>query len=123
MANLWIVQSLQALISDLGDGSDIFYTHEVADGYKWRIEMIYRDLLAQELVNSLQDSENEALEYLAEAYNAISHFIEALPPSEGHLVSTAQQVLDGTVGRPYFEIPLSQLKYLIDKQVFCPSDS
>ena len=114
----WILQSLRALLSDL-DGSGN-YTYEVVDGYKWRIEMIYRDLLATELISGLEGSENEVLGFLAQAYSAISHLLEDPPQSECPLMNTAQQVLDGTVGRPYFQIPLSQLKYLIDSRFSVP---
>lgn len=114
----WRVQSLRALISDLGEGNGI--THDVVDGYRWRIEMIYRDLLAQELLHGLQQLEREALDYLAQAYSAVSHLQEVVPFSENHSVSRVQQVLDGRVGRPYFEISSLQLQYLIDNRFSVP---
>ena len=52
MCEPWVVQSLRAIVSDLSDESlyDVM-TFEAAEGYQWRIEMIYRDLLAKEIVH------------------------------------------------------------------------
>lgn len=119
MAQFWVVQSLRALVSDMSVSTDEV-THEVIDGYKWRIEMIYRDLLAQELLHGLQDSEREALEYVSQAYNAASQLLEAVPHCNSYLAGAVQQVLDGSVGRPYFDIPASQLQYLIDNRFSVP---
>ena len=69
MSTSWIVQGLRAIVADLTDecsGSGI--TVEVAEGYRWRIEIMYRDLLAKELVNGLCPQETGALVYLAKAH-------------------------------------------------------
>ena len=49
MEESWITQSLRAVIADLSDeccGSGV--TLEAAEGYKWRIEIMYRDYFAKE---------------------------------------------------------------------------
>ena len=57
MSLSWIVQGLRAIVADLTDecsGSGI--TQAVAEG---RIEMMYRDLLAKELVRGLCTQKTE----------------------------------------------------------------
>lgn len=52
---------------------------DIAQGYRWRMEMMkmmYRYLLAKELVGGLCPEETGALTYLAEAYQAISEFVD-----------------------------------------------
>ena len=66
MAECWIVQNLRAIIADLNDdctgGSGI--TLDTAEGYKWRIKLMYRDLLAKECLNGeINDAEGIALHY------------------------------------------------------------
>lgn len=122
MATSWIVQGLRAVAADLqqsGDWNSISY--EAADGYRWRIELMYRELLALELVSDLQDHEREALGYLAQAYQKISQFVDSMSPSDvGDRPFQALVVLRGNLGRPSFEIPLSQLKYLIECRFSVP---
>lgn len=82
---------------------------------------MYRNLLAQEIICGLQDPEKEALDDLARAYAAISKLVDSLPNiSTGAISFQASIVLDGNVGRPSFDIPLSQLQYLIDNRFSVP---
>lgn len=58
---------MKAIIADLTDecaGSGI--TLDTAEGYKWRTELMYRDLLAKE--GDLPNAERSALKYLSKAY-------------------------------------------------------
>ena len=117
MSSSWILQGLRAIVADLTDecsGSDI--SLDVAEGYRWRIEMMYRDLLAKELVGGLCTQETGALAYLAQAYQAISEFVDSLQSSVTRLPTQAQMVRTGTVGPPSFDIPQHQLQYLIENQ-------
>ena len=51
MSDSWIVQNLRAIIADLSDECTFTeITVDVAEGYRWRIEMIYRDFLAKEIM-------------------------------------------------------------------------
>lgn len=103
----WIVQGLRAIVADLSDecsGSGI--TQEVAEVYRWRIEMMY---WVKELVGGLSTQENGALAYLAQAYHAISEFVDSLQMSVTHLLPTQAQVIrTGMVGPPLFDIPQHQ---------------
>ena len=106
-------------LTDKCSGSGI--TQEVAKGYRWRIEMMYRDLLAKELVGGLCTQETGALAYLSQAYHAISEFVDSLQSSVTHLLPTqAQVVRTGTVGPPSFDIPQHQLQYLIENRFSVP---
>ena len=109
-------------MADLTDECSVSsITLEVAEGYKWRIEMMYRDLLAKELVGELSNQESGALTYLAQAYQAISGFVVSLQGSAACVLPTqAQIVRSGTVGPPSFDIPQHQLQYLIECRFSVP---
>ena len=58
----WLSETLRNVVSDLDaietdSGSNI--SLEVADGYLWRIKMVYRDLLAKEAAGGLRDAERD----------------------------------------------------------------
>ena len=121
MASSWIVQGLWAIMADLTDecsGSGI--SLDAAKGYRWRIEMMYRDLLAKELIGELCTQETGALAYLVQAYQAISEFVDSLLSSVTRLPTRAQMVHTGTVGPPSFDIPQHQLQHLIENQFSVP---
>lgn len=82
--------------------------------------MMYRDLLAKELIGGLCPPEAEALAYLAQAYRAISEFVDSLQSSVTRLHSQAQLVRTGTIGPPSFDIPQHQLQYLIENRFSVP---
>lgn len=119
-----MVQTLRAIIADLNDdctGSGI--TLDTAEGYKWRIELMYRDLLAKECLNGeISDAEGIALHYLAKAYNEMTLYVDRLLvcPERNIPAQQAQAQLTGAVGRPSFVISHHQLKYLIDCRFSVP---
>ena len=76
-ASDWIVQSLTSILADFSDGYGDTNSLDIADGYKWRIELMYTDLLAKEILYGLDDREG-ALGYLSQAYLAISAFVDSL---------------------------------------------
>ena len=80
-------------------------TQEVAEGYRWGMEMMYRDLLAKELVGGLCTQETGALLYLSQAYHAISEFVDLLQSKALLHTYQAQVVCTGTVGLPSSDIP------------------
>ena len=59
---------------------------------------------------------------MAQAYSSISEFVDSGVHQNGGLVPAAEaQVMRmGTVGRPSFEIPPSQLQYLIENRFSVP---
>lgn len=124
MGDSWIMQNLRAIVSDLSDECTFTeITLDVAEGYRWRIELMYRDLLAKELINGdLQGAEMEALGYLAQAYATMCQFIDSLMVHYPAVTSrcSAQLLITGGVGRPAFEIPRGQLQYLIDSRFSVP---
>ena len=109
----WISQNMRAVVDDLSTCTAVPY--DVAEGYRWRIEMIYRDLLAKELLGELDESEHEAMECVAEAYSLLSCYIERVSRDPPPRLQPRQSpvILSGDVGRPSFEIPYSQLEYLV----------
>ena len=109
------MQNLRAIIADLSDERTFTeITVDVAEGYRWRIEMMYRDLLAKEIINGdLQGAEMEALGCLAQAYATMCQFIDSLMVHSYPAMlsqSSAQLLNTGGVGRPVFEIPRGQLQ-------------
>ena len=46
----WVLQNLRAIIADLAGESENISLH-AAKGYKWRIELMYRDLLVKECLD------------------------------------------------------------------------
>ncbi len=74
-----IVESLKTLIDNLSSGTSGVTTLEAADSYKRRIELIYRELLATEIVDgSLSETEDEALGYVVQAYDEMSNLVDML---------------------------------------------
>ena len=125
VSDSWIVQNLRAIIADLSDESTFTeITYDVAEGYRWRIELMYRDLLAKELLygGDLCGGDSEALGYLAQAYATMCQFIDSLMVHYPAVMSqsSTQLLITGGVGRPLFEIPHGQLQFLIDSRFSVP---
>ena len=98
-----------------------------AEDYKWRVGMIYRNLLAEELVSGLNGPELEALQFVGQGYASIGHMVDRLTAFGSQAVdmppAQACVVLDGTVGRPSFQISPTQLEFFYQQQIFCSTDS
>ena len=116
-------QSLQTLIADFGEEVDSI-TLVAAQDYKRRVEMIYRNLLAEELVSGMNGLEKDVLEYVALAYASIGCVIDRLTTFGGQseVISSTQAllVLDGTVGQHSFQISPVQLEFLINNRFSVP---
>lgn len=116
----WITQTLRALIADLQDDVGLVNLEEV-ESYKWRVEMVYRDLLVQEIHGNLRVQEREALHAVAEAFSIITGAVESMTIDAcATIISQADLVHDGSVGRPNFEIPFAQLQYFLDNRFSVP---
>ncbi len=117
-------QTLQVVISDLDEEARCSITLVAAEDYKWRVEMIYRYLLARELVGQLDSPERGALECIAQAYACISHVADGLAAFGSHTLSPSSAqacvVLTGAVGRPSFHISPAQLEFLINNRFSVP---
>ncbi len=121
MAGTWIVHSLRVLISDLNASGEL--RPDVADGFLWRIEMIYRELVAKEVMGVLEPTECAALEYVRQAYQMFSAVVDTFSwrrNASGAHNSQAPIVQAGNVGRPSFQIPSLQLEYLIQNRLSVP---
>ena len=89
-----------------------------AKALEWRIELVYRDLIAKEVAGELVSEEQEVLPIIAEAYlhlRELVQSIELLPPPG----SQPFQVIDG-VGRPSYHISYHQLDALISMHLSVP---
>ena len=94
----WILQTLQSVISEL---DNITRTSNVslsfAEALEYRIELVYRDMIAKEASGELDLQEQQALRLIATAFSnlrLVVENLELLPPQ------TVQPVLllDGSVG-------------------------
>ena len=113
----WMLQAIQSTISDIDSVGTL--SIDRAKALEWRVELVYRDLLAKEVVGELASEEHEALPHIADAYLCLRELvqsIELLPPPGAQPV----QVLDGSVGRPSYHIPYHQLDSLISMHLSVP---
>ena len=55
-----MLQNLRAIIADLAGESENISLH-AAEGYKWRIELMYRDLLVKECLDELFIAQSEVI--------------------------------------------------------------
>ena len=109
----WILQTIQSTLSDLDDiirnGSAVSLPQA-----EWRVELIYRDLIAKEISGELDVDKRTTLPFISEAYSRLRQLVqntEVVSPSH------PLQLLDGSVGRPCFTIAYNQLEALISR---CP---
>ena len=119
MSSSWILVNLRTIVADLTIYNNFSYTLNTIESFKWRIEIIYRELLAIEVLNGhLMDHESSALECLEKAYQIFSNLMDRLLS----LPSLQQALLmrTGSVGRPSFDISPHQLEYLIENQFSVP---
>ena len=78
MAAGWLSEGLHALVNDLAlyeDGREI--TVEVADGYLWRMELFYRELLAKEAIEGLHQCEADAVQCISSAHAIMSRLLQS----------------------------------------------
>ena len=126
---LWIRQSMREIISDFevyeNEGRTMELT--VAEGYKWRLEMLSREMLALETNGELNQYEYNALECLLKSYSTVCEVVEKLERSEWAQPyvspASASIVSHGTAGRPSFDISYSLLKTLLEDGFAVPNIS
>lgn len=118
-----IRQSIQVVLADLSEERNGEMTRLAAEDFRWRIEMLYRSLLALDL--SEQGSERSTLQCMAKAFSAMCEVVDTLTAFGSQYVPPAEAsiVVDGRVGRPSFHIPPSQLQFLIDSRFSVPQIS
>ena len=120
---LWIRQSIREIISDFSvyDTEGRIMELDVAEGYKRRLEMLSREMLALQTSGELDFYESNALECLLKSYSIISEVVDKLErmewsqPCQAHV----SVVSDGNAGRPKFDISYSLLKTWICCSKYC----
>ena len=76
----WITRSLKEIITDLS----IFMQRrkvlniDIADGYKWRMEMISRKILALEVNGELDETECKAVDFILKAFSVVNKVVDKL---------------------------------------------
>ena len=101
----WIIQSLRSISSDLSmfvDGRSMCL--DVVEGYKWRLEMVLRELT------------NEMLTFVQRSFTILSSVVDKLQIYQTRLCYQSAVVMTGCVGRPCFNVSGSQLKALIENR-------
>ena len=87
----WISESLRALASDLEvyvDGRML--NKDIAESYKWRLEMSFREMLAMELCGELNEADLKALGDVAEAFALVCNVVEKGGRSNGVYFTSVQ---------------------------------
>lgn len=87
------------------------------DAYHWRVEIVYREMLVREASGLLGDGQRDALRLIATAHTNLVKMVDSADIVPSPLVPA---VADGHVGRPHFDIPRSQLEYLVNSRFSVP---
>jgi len=103
-------------VADLDCESDEV-SFDQLDAYLWRVEVVYREMLAREASGELADGEKEALPLIAEAHSKLRQTVENY---QLDLPSQPPLLLDGSVGRPPFIVPYHQLEHLVQSGFSVP---
>ena len=77
---------------------------DVVEGYKWRLEMVLRELT------------NEMLTFVQRSFTILSSVVDKLQIYQTQLCYQSAVVMTGCVGRPCFNVSGSQLKALIENR-------
>ena len=124
----WVRISLRTVISDmqLYEGMDVCdIPNQMVDSFSWRIQSVYRELLATEACGDLNTAySREILHYVEDAYRSIHRIQERADrysSSSGHSGLEAITVCDGSVGRPAFFIPRDVLQHLLEVHFSVPT--
>lgn len=113
----WICETLRSVICDLN--SNEWDSLDELDAYLWRVELVYRELLAREASGEvLSNQESEALVLIAEAYTNLNELCDSSMGATQ--VLQASLLLDGSVGRPRFVIPSHQMEFLVQSGFSVP---
>lgn len=111
-----------ALVDDLSAIESREMTLDVIDGFRWRIEMVYRELLAKEVSGELQTFEEAILPIVSEAYGHSVRAVEVLEADNCGFLSglVVPLVCSGRVGRPSFHIPQRVIAHLLRNRLSVP---
>ena len=84
-----------------------------------RDQLVYRDLIAKEVSRELGPEEVEALPFVAEAYSKLRRLVQSIELLSPQRIQPVQ-FLDGSIGRPRYEISYHQLETLISMHLTVP---
>ena len=123
----WIRQGLTAIADDLdmyliGNEGRHRFNAEIAESVRWRMEMMLRDMFALDLYGELTSEETQSLDLFSEVYQYVCTVVRNLSkadePLNRHLEHAEQPpvIIDGTIGRPKFDISYTQLKEMIQQR-------
>ena len=121
----WVRQSLVAIVDDLdtytiGNEAGDRFNVDIAESVRWRMEIMLRDMFALDLYGELSNDETQSLSLFSEVYKYTCAMVRNLskmadkPPSISFVQSPV--IIDGTIGRPKFDISYTQLKEMIQQQ-------
>ena len=120
-----VIVRLVALVEELDTCEVGEVSLDVMDGFRWRLEMIYRELLAKEASNELHSIEEAIVPFVSEAYChsvRATEILEADDSGERGFRSrlTVPRVCSGGVGRPSFQISKCVIAHLLDNRLSVP---
>ena len=97
---------------------------DVAEGYKWWMEMLSPEILALEMNEELDESECKAVDSILKAFSVINDVVDNLQNTDSFSTMTitteATLVSDGSVGWPKFDISELQLRTLLEENFSVP---
>ena len=122
----WMLSCIRRICVDLDlyqDGR--LLDEQTLETYELQLELVYRELIALELVSALHGSSSEVIPFLHQSLRTIQEMTIACGRREGVGFGGYQAALnlDGGVGRPPFIIPRNQLAYLLMMRFTVPQIS
>lgn len=109
----WCLRTIQRVHNDLAvytDGRNIDMAQ--LDSHSVQLHLVYQELVAAEL---LGEQVAPALEFVREALQIIENAMDNHDVSSSYQSHYRTQILvEGTVGRPRFDIPFNQLSSLLE---------
>lgn len=106
-------------MSDLGQLEDGRWRQtNILDSFQIQLELVYRELVATELLGQLDSRASASIEFVRRALVEVER--ELLSGEDGLSRYQAPIIHDGSVGRPPFDIPPSQLAHLLEKRFKVP---
>ena len=122
MASLWCTLALHAIVNDLvpyDDGRRVGL--ELLDTFGVQLEFVLRELIALELLGDweLMTHQEAAVNFVREALAIVESLLERDERRYQNRYQTSI-VHDGGPGRPRFDIPRTQLAWLLEKRFTVP---
>ena len=117
----WIVDLLRRIARDMAlysDGRCI--PEDTLDSFEMSLELAYHELLVLETTAQLSTPQREACGLVSSAITSLRTVREESTRSRYSRPFNAALIDSGSVGRPSFTIPYSQLRFLIENQFTTP---